>query len=159
MHRRWIRKVPAFGAPGSVLFAATVLVLSMTLMLVTAGIIVADGSGVMLKNIASDAAQAGQAAFAAEESATDTGYSISSYANRATYVDNAVDAIVQIDSDSLPSIHLNTPATTILPSGQVQVTLSGPFVDSILSQAFATFVPSNPTAQFPVSASATGQIG
>ena len=159
MQNRFIRHVPAFGTPGGVLFAAAALTISMTVMLVAAGVIVADGSGVLLQNVATDAAQAGQAAFAAQEYATGTGYSMSGYAQPTSYVENAVDGMVQIDAASLPSVHLNTPVTTILPSGQVHVTLSGTLVDSVLAKAFATFVPSNKTAQFPVSASATGQIG
>ena len=159
MKKHLMRRVPAFGVPGSVLFAATALVLSMTFMVVTAGVIVADGAGILLKNIAFDAAQAGQAAFSAEETETDLGYSTSSYANNTSYVDNAVEGIIQIDSASLPSIHLNAPTITISTNGQVTVALTGTFIDSILSKAFATLVPSNPTAQFLVSVNATGQIG
>lgn len=159
MQSRFIRHVPAFGAAGGVLFAAAALTISMAMTLVAAGVIVAVGSGILLQNVATDAAQAGQAAFTAQESATSTGYSISNYAQSTSYVENAVDGIVQIDATSLPSVHLNAPVTTILPSGQVHVTLSGTLVDSVLAKAFATLVPSNPSAQFPVSASATGQIG
>ena len=154
-----LRYVPAFGVPGSVLFAAAGLVLTLALLLVAAGVAVADDVGTRLHDIAEDAAQAGQAAFNAQELVTDQGYSGSGYLNPSAYVVNAVNGLVQADTTGLSILKLNTPVVTISGNGQVQVTLTGDFVDTVLSHAFATFLPSNPTATFPIHVIAQGQLG